>query len=289
MFPFYVETAFTAFRRQLIYRWANISGLITNIFFCVLFSYVLLALYHVRPSVPGYSIQDSLRYTWLLQSLLMVITPFGWMDLMMTIRTGEVVSDLSKPCDFCWYWFSREVGRSLYFLFFRGLPIYTAGMLLFQIGLPMSWSNWGALLLMLPSAILLGIVYRFLYNLLAFWIIEGRAIVTMAVVLSLFFTGSYVPIYFLPSWLQNIVAWLPFNGFMNVPTLAFLGKMSLSTFWFELARQIGWLLLLVLVARLLTTIATRRVVSQGARRGVCDVCRYLAGTNFGMICCSIVI
>lgn len=263
MFPFYVETALTAFRRQLIYRWANFSGLITNIFFCILFSYVILALYHVRPSVPGYDVQDTLRYTWLLQALLMVISPFGWMDLMMTIRTGEIVADLSKPCDFCWYWFSREIGRSLYYLLFRGLPIYVAGMILFHIGLPLSWSNWGAVLLMLPFAILLGVIYRFLYNLFAFWIIEGRALVTMAVVISQFFTGSYVPIYFFPPWLRDIVVWLPFNGFMNVPALAFLGKLDLPSFWFELARQVGWLLVFIFVARLLTRTATRRVVSQG--------------------------
>lgn len=263
MFPFYVEVALTAFRRQLIYRWANISGLVTNIFFCTLFSYIIIALYHARPAVPGYSVQDSLRYTWLLQSFLMVISPFGWMDLMMTIRTGEVVSDLSKPCDFCWYWFSREVGRSLFFLLFRALPIYVAGMFLFHIGAPISWTSWGTLLLMLPPAILLGVAYRFLYNIFAFWILEGRAMVTMSVVISQFFTGSYVPVYFFPGWLRTFAAWLPFNGFMNAPALAFLGKMTLTDFGFEFVRQLGWLLVLILIARAVTTIATRRVVSQG--------------------------
>ena len=41
MLLFYIEEARTAFRRQLIYRWANLAGLLTNAFFGSIFSYVL--------------------------------------------------------------------------------------------------------------------------------------------------------------------------------------------------------------------------------------------------------
>ena len=57
----------------------------------------------------------------------MVVLPFSWWDLMQTIRTGEVVTDLSKPCDFYWYWFSREIGRDAYYLLFRAIPTYAIG------------------------------------------------------------------------------------------------------------------------------------------------------------------
>ena len=61
-------------------------------------------------------LEDALRYIWLVQALIMVVVPFGWTDLMLTIRSGDVVSDLTKPCDFYWYWFSREVGRDGFLL-----------------------------------------------------------------------------------------------------------------------------------------------------------------------------
>ena len=69
MLHFYIEVARTAFRRQLIYRWANIAGLITNIFFASIFSYLIIALYHTRPYAAGYNVHDTLRYTWLVQSM----------------------------------------------------------------------------------------------------------------------------------------------------------------------------------------------------------------------------
>src|SRR2546427_1655967 len=142
MLRFYIEVARTAFRRQLIYRWSNLAGLLTNIFFGAIFSYLIIALYHARPVTAGYNVHDILRYTWLVQAMVMVVLPFGWYDLMLVIRSGEVVSDLSKPCDFYWYWFSREAGRNLYYLLFRGLPTYLAGMLLFGFGAPGDWKRW---------------------------------------------------------------------------------------------------------------------------------------------------
>lgn len=263
MFRFYFEVARTAFRRQAIYRWANLAGLITNIFFCIIFSYVIIALFHARPVVSGFGLVDSLRYTWIVQAMLMVVIPFGWLDLMLTIRTGEVVMDLSKPCDFYWYWFSREMGRNGYYLLFRAIPIYLAGMLLFSLGAPTSGSAWLGFGLTFLLATMLGIAYRFLYNIVAFWIVEARSTVTLAQVAALFFTGSYIPIPFLPAWLRSITAWLPFNGLMNLPSQILLGKITEGALWFEFARQLGWVVILTCSCLLLTRVATRRVVAQG--------------------------
>ncbi len=263
MLPFYVAVARTAFRRQLIYRWANVAGLLTNVFFGAIFSYVVIALYHARHSAGGYGLTDTLRYIWLVQSMIMPVLPFGWFDLMLTIRTGEVVSDLGKPCDFYWYWFSREVGRDLYYVLFRGLPTYLLGMLLFGFGAPSAPGQWLLYAGSLTLGAALGIAYRFLYNIVAFWIVEGRAAGGMAAQAALFFTGAIVPLAFFPPWLHAIAAWLPFNGLMNVPAEVFLGKATGGGLAFELARQGAWVVLLTLGARAITGAATRRVVVQG--------------------------
>lgn len=78
MLRFYVEVARTAYRRQLIYRWANLAGLCTNVFFCVILSSVLIALYHARPAVGGYNLRDALSYSWATQAMIMTVVPFGW-------------------------------------------------------------------------------------------------------------------------------------------------------------------------------------------------------------------
>lgn len=264
MLRFYVEVARTAFRRQLIYRWANLAGLLTNTFFGSIFSYVIIALYHARPAVAGYNVIDTLRYTWVVQAMIMVVMPFAWYDLMLTIRSGEVVMDLSKPCDFYWYWFSREMGRNCYYLLFRGLPTYAVGMLLFGIGLPTNWEFLGAFAFCaLPLGAMTGVVYRYLFNLVAFWITEARAFALFAATLALFFTGSYVPVPLFPDWLRAVSLWLPFHGLMDLPAQIFLGKVPLAALSLEIGRQGLWLLIFILIARFLTAQATRRIVIQG--------------------------
>ena len=171
MLRFYFAVASTSFRRQLVYRWANLSGLLTNIFFGSIFSFIIIALYRARPSVAGYNVQDALRYTWLIQALIMVALPFSFYDLILTIRSGDVVTDLSKPYDLYWYWFSREMGRNCYYLFFRALPIYLAGMLLFGIGFSGDLRSYLAFPFVLFLGMMLGIAYRYWYNLIAFWIV----------------------------------------------------------------------------------------------------------------------
>jgi ABC-2 type transport system permease protein len=262
-YRFYVEVARAAFRRQLVYRWTNLAGLATNIFFGAVMSYVMVALFRGQHLTAGYSVEDALRYVWLVQALIMVVVPFGWTDLMLTIRSGDVVADLSKPCDFYWYWFSREVGRDGYYFFFRTVPIYLGGVLLFGLGPPGSWGSllWAGICLPIGAA--LGIAYRFLYNIIAFWILEARAMVTMGQVLATFFSGSYIPIAFMPLWLKSVVVWLPFNGMMNVTAEAFTGKLLGGALVFEILRQLGWLVLLTVIARAVTAKARRRVVIQG--------------------------
>ncbi len=263
MLLFYIQVARTAFRRQLIYRWANLAGLLTNIFFASIFSYVIIALFHIRHSAAGYNVLDTLRYTWLVQSMIMIVLPFGWYDLMLTIRSGEVIADLSKPCDFCWYWFSRELGRDCYYLIYRSLPTYFAGVLLFGLGAPGGLNQWLMCAVSLLLGILLGIAYRYLYNVLAFWVIEARAVAVLAGTIALFFTGSYVPLPFFPAWLRTIADWLPFTGLMNVPTEILLGKLTHTALLLSLGRQVGWVIVLTIFVRRITAIAARRVVVQG--------------------------
>ena len=263
MLRFYVEVARTAFRRQLIYRWANLAGLLTNIFFGSVFSYVIIALFHARPVAAGYNVLDALRYTWLEQSLIMVVMPFGWFDLMLTIRTGAVVTDLSKPCDFFWYWFSREMGRNAYYLLFRCVPTYFAGMILFHIGAPNTWGQWFIFALSLLLSAIVGIAFRYFFNLVAFWIMEARAVFVLGHTIALFLTGSYVPLPFFPTWMLVILTWLPFNTFLNIPTQVMVGNLSSSTIVFDIVLQAGWGIVLTLSMRALTTVAARRVSVQG--------------------------
>jgi len=96
----YLALAGTSLRRQLTYRAANLAGLITNLFFGALRAYVLIALFGAREQVAGYSVRDAVTYSGITQALMSCVAIFGWWDMIRSIRTGEVATDLSRPVDY---------------------------------------------------------------------------------------------------------------------------------------------------------------------------------------------
>jgi ABC-2 type transport system permease protein len=172
----YASLTRLAFQRQLAYRFANLSGLVTpalrlsrrplsmkpaesagvtNGFFGLLRAYVIIALFGTRPAVAGYSIRDAITYTGLAQALIAYIALWGWWDLMRSIRTGEVASDLSRPLDYFGYWCAQDCGRAAAQLLVRGLPIMVLYAIFFHISLPPTLHHWLALLTSLGLALLI--------------------------------------------------------------------------------------------------------------------------------------
>ena len=109
----------------------------------------------------GYTLLDSLRYTWLTQGLLAFIYIWGWWDIANSIRTGQVASDLAKPFDYYVFWLSQDLGRAVYHFVFRAIPTYPIGMVLFGIGLPGDPIVWLGFARVPGRAALVSFAFRF--------------------------------------------------------------------------------------------------------------------------------
>ncbi|MGH2593456.1 MAG: ABC transporter permease, partial [Anaerolineae bacterium] len=93
----YVELAKKSFQRQVAYRSATLAGFATNLFFGALRAAVMIAVYGAQTSVAGYSLGDAITYTGLTQACIGLTALWGWYDMIRSIKSGEVASDLSKP------------------------------------------------------------------------------------------------------------------------------------------------------------------------------------------------
>src|SRR5207302_6319818 len=138
----YWEVARRALQRQLAYRTENLAGLITNAFFGYLRAAVYLAVYQNATSVAGYDAQSAVTYSWITQAMIMVVALWGWWDIELTIRTGDVVSDLAKPFSYLGFWLARDLGRAAYFVVLRAVPIMLAGQILFGLRWPSTPLTW---------------------------------------------------------------------------------------------------------------------------------------------------
>jgi ABC-2 type transport system permease protein len=259
----YFEVARRAFQRQLAYRTANLAGFFTNAVFGYLRAAIVLTLYEARTDVAGYDLPTAMAYSWTTQATLMIIALWGWYDVEETIRTGDVVSDLSKPFSYLGYWLGRDLGRAAYFLLVRCAPLLIVAELSFAVRLPDFPLGWALWLASLVLATVVSFAFRFLINTTAFWTADARGIGTIAMGVVTLLSGFIVPLQWLPSPVAEISLALPFAGMVQTPADIFVGKVSGLAVVSALALQAFWAVALLGLSQVVVVLATRRVTAQG--------------------------
>ncbi len=245
----YLAVAVKSFQRSLAYRAANLAGLATNIFFGAVYVYVYIALFHGRGAVGGLDLRDTITYAVLTQSLLMVMTAFGNRDLSEAVVKGDIATDLSRPVDFYFFWAAQDLGRAVYYLFFRGLPTFAFCMLLFRPELPATPAAAAACLGVLLLGTAISFAFRFIISSLAFWFSDVRGLNYLSGTLILFFSGFIVPLNFLPTGLRTIVELLPFEALAHLPINIYLGKIGGPALMQAAAIDIAWLIVMIVAGR----------------------------------------
>jgi ABC-2 type transport system permease protein len=187
---------------------------------------------------------------------------FGWTELALRIRDGSIATDLSRPLDPQRYWLAFDLGRAPYHLIFRGLLPFAVGAIVFQLHYP-SLLDLVAFFVSVMLAVVVSLGFRFLYNSAAFWLVDIRGVVTLALTVSLFFSGMVLPLTFFPSWLRTIAHALPFAAIVQTPIDIWLGKHHGATLVGILALQAAWALVLLALGRVTLRFGARKLVIQG--------------------------
>ena len=155
------ELSRLSFQRQLTNRTATIAGLVTKYFFGILRATIFVVLYDNQPSVEGISVKGAITYAALGQALIGYLSQFNWYDLMNTIYTGDVASDLLKPMNYFRFWMAQDFGRALVELFFRGVILLLAFTFIYELYWPQGITHIMALVICVPLSWLVSFSWRF--------------------------------------------------------------------------------------------------------------------------------
>ena len=129
------ELARRGYRRYAAYPGATWAGVFTNTFFGLVIAYSLLAVLEQR-DVGDYDARDAATYAWLAQGMLMTIFLWGWFEVALRVRSGDVATDLQRPLDFQSTGWRRTSAGPLYHVLFRGVPPFVLGALVFDVLIP---------------------------------------------------------------------------------------------------------------------------------------------------------
>jgi ABC-2 type transport system permease protein len=259
----FFELARRGYRRYAAYPAATFGGLFTNTVFGFMRAYVLLAIFRETAEVNGYDAQDTVTYAWMTQGLIATIYIWGWFELGLRIRTGDIATDLSRPVDLQFAAFASDMGRALYHAIFRGIPPILVGALVFELTAPSDPLMWLAFAASTTLAVAVSFSFRFLYNLPAFWLLDYRGVAVLAMIAANLFSGFIIPVRFFPDWLAAIANATPFPSMVQTPVDMFVGETHGLEIVSALLVQTMWLVVLLALGRWVLAAGTRRLVVQG--------------------------
>lgn len=252
------------FRRQSTYRLAALGGLVANVTFGLLKVALLFATVEAAGGeLDGYDVGAMSAYIWLSQGLLGSVNLFGRSDVADRIKNGDIAIDFLRPLDVQAASITTEVGQALFALLPRGLPSVLIGALLVGMDLPDRPAAYALGLLSVILGIVLSCTTVYVVATAGFWLVDGRGVQLLYMVVSGFLAGLFVPIWLFPGWLEAVAQATPFPAMLMYPVDILSGRTEGSAALVLVGLQLLWLAVTAAAGHLLTRAGRRVLEVQG--------------------------
>jgi len=179
------------------------------------------------------------------------------------VNRGDIAVDLIRPVNLKNMLLSEQASENVCTIIFSIAPVAVLASVFWGFEL---LASPAALAIFIPTAILaiiLTFYITYIFSLLIFWTREQVYPRQICGGLLLIFSGSAVPLWFYPQWLQTLGMFLPFRlmGFESIQI--FMGLLDIQQAVMVLAHQILWLGGLWLLERFIWSRIKNNVFVQG--------------------------
>ncbi|HEY3369087.1 MAG TPA: ABC-2 family transporter protein [Symbiobacteriaceae bacterium] len=244
------------FRQESAYKVEGWMGMISSVIWFVLYAGIWTALLRGNPE----ALQRQMGYvvaTRILSELNFLPT---W-EVTSKFRQGDVGLELVKPVALPIRVLADFFGRSCFRLL-RSLPIYVAIWVFFRLPVPPA----GLLLLFVGSGLLGWVIMASLQlslTLIALWTVQFEEVEQLFGIANSLFSGAFIPLYYLPGWVQSFARYLPFAGVFFVPAALLTGGLAGAELVRALVLQAFWALFSAGVLAAMWAAGSRKLVMQG--------------------------
>ena len=256
----------TVFRLRALqetqYRAAALGGLVTQVFFGLVYIFLYTALY--AGSDPQ-ALRDTITYVWIQQMFFrMMFSNDG--ELTNLIMSGGVAYMLVRPIDQHRFWVCREVGGRLVGAGMRMLP-----MLLVQLLLPaelrISLPDGPVALLQFVLSVGLGVLclceLTSIIDAINMKTLDRRGISAILNLTMLTFSGNVIPLTLFPDGLQTLVRYQPFAQALDASIRMYQHAAALPEWALNVGVQIAWIFILRAIGRAMWARQLNNMIVQG--------------------------
>jgi ABC-2 type transport system permease protein len=178
------------------------------------------------------------------------------------VRDGSVGMELVRPVPFLGRLLAQQAGETAFALPFATVS-FPLAVLLGGMQPPTSPAAAALYVLSFGLAYVVMVLIGLAIGLTSFWTIEIFGFVNIYRLVSAFFGGALLPLWFFPSQLRAVADWLPFQSMLFVPIAIYLGQLTGGEVVRAIALQLLWVLVLYVAVRAVWRHAMLRVVMQG--------------------------
>lgn len=253
------------FKGELQYRTKALSGVVTQIFWALMYIYLYTAFMGGK-IIDGFSIQQMTTYVWLGQAFLVI----RFLDLPKNcakeIESGNICYKFVRPINLYNQWFAEHLGYKLSATILRCIPLIIFAFIMpssIRMMLPTSFLSFILFLVALMVGTLLTSAISMIIVYLTFKTLSARGTVTICNTVCGVLGGLYIPLVFMPQSIQNVLNYLPFRFIMDLPARIYIGNISpLQAIQF-IGIAIAWLLVIVFIGKILIHRAGKTAIIQG--------------------------
>ncbi|HVX46327.1 MAG TPA: ABC-2 family transporter protein [Mycobacteriales bacterium] len=250
------------FRSPWAYRGATLLSMVVLAAQIAFYAVVWRAIYRGRSgTVAGADVNSTVAYVILGMTVASVLNLWPGRSISERVREGLIGIDLLRPIGLLTQTLALQVGNVL-----ANLPQALIGIGMgFALGGMVPAHDAGAVAVFVPSLLLAFAVSQLITLLMAlssFWTMEVGGTEMLFAVVRTFLSGTVIPLWFMPGWLQAIAGVLPFQAATFTPLAIYFGRPP-GGIAVALGVQAGWVVVLFLLCVWVWSRARTRVVVQG--------------------------
>jgi ABC-2 type transport system permease protein len=209
------------------------------------------------------SFTEMLTYLILTQFATAMLSSTSGAKIAALVRTGDITVYMLRPAKLKTMLFFDDLGKNLFQTFLVTLPVSIILGVCFGFVLPSDPLVYVLTVIMLINGLTMVFVYRYLIGLISFWFIENPFYEWHFQNIESIVSGTVLPLWLCPDWLNAVSRVLPFRYFIYEPLALFIGKNELSKAPLILSAQFIWVAVLLAVERIVSAKAMKKLVVQG--------------------------
>lgn len=260
----YFMTIKTAIISQSQYRVSQLIWMIAMMVEPVVYLVVWSTVANAQGGVVnGYTAGTFAAYyiTWtIVRQMNIALTPYAFEH---RIRQGRLSGELMRPI----HPIHSDIGYFTGWKFVTlviSLPITLALVLFFKPTFNNQWWHILAFSVVIFTGFFMRFIFLWVLGCVTFWVTKVSAVFELYFTIELLLSGRLVPMALLPSWAQNISAWLPFQWSFGFPIEVLLGKLTPMQILYGIGMQLLWGTIAAIALKLIWPHAVKQYSAVGA-------------------------